>query len=98
MFILVGTNGSLSLQDSDNFREFSIVDESNGLAVDSLAKIGEPAEDDHFWLDANAIIELSARETDQQWTDAFWEMLARVEAYGYSNMSNQQVKAHMVSR
>ena len=98
MFILVSTNGSLSLQDSDNFREFSIVDESNGLAVGSLAKIGQPAEDDHFWLDANAIIELSARETDQQWTDAFWEMLARVEAYGYSNMSDQQVKAHLVSR
>ena len=98
MFILVSSDGSLSLQDSDNFREFSIVDESNGLAISSLAEIGKPAEDDHFWLDANAIIELSARESDQQWTDAFWEMLARVEAYGYSNMTSQQVKAHRVSR
>ena len=98
MYILIDANGSLSLQDSDNFREFSIVDESNGLAASSLEKIGQPAEDDHFWLDAGAVIELSSRETDQQWTDAFWEMLAKVEAYGYSNMTSQQVKAHLVSR
>ena len=98
MFILVNAGGNLSLQDSDNFREFSIVDESDGLAVSVLSAIGEVAEDDHFWLDANAIVELSERDMDQQWKDSFWEMLAKVEAYGYSNMALQQVKAHRVSR
>ena len=98
MYILVSTNGDLSLQDGDNFTEFSIVDESDGLASTALAAIAEPAEENHFWLDANAVIELSARRNDQHWVDEFWEMLGKVEAYGYSNMTTQQVKAHLVSR
>ena len=98
MYILVDVNGVLSLQDSDNFREFSIVDESGGLAPTALSAIAEPAEDDHVWLDAKFVIELSTRDADQQWIDAFWEMLAKVEAYGYSNMTEQKVKAHLVVR
>ena len=98
MYILVDVNGVLSLQDSDNFREFSIVDESDGLASTALADIAEPAEDDHFWLDANSVIELSSPDADQQWIDAFWEMLAKVEPYGYSKMTEQKVKAHLVVR
>ena len=98
MYILVSTNGDLSLQEEDNFREFSIVDESDGLASTALAAIAEPAEEEHFWLDANAVIELSTQRSDQQWVDQFWEMLGKVEAYGYSNMTTQQVKAHLVRR
>ena len=98
MFILVNDKGVLSLEDIDNFREFSIVDESDGLSPASLASIGMPTDDDHYWLDANAVIELSTRAADQQWTDAFWEMLASVEAYGYSNMTEQKVKAHRTER
>lgn len=98
MYILIDASGDLSLRDGDNFREFSIVDESDGMASTVLAAIAEPADDDHFWLDANAVIELSAHRSDQQWIDAFWEMLGKVEPYGYSNMSRQQVKAHLVRR
>ena len=98
MYILVDKDGKLSLQEGDNFGEFSIVDESSGQASNSLVALAEPEGEDHYWLDANAVIELSGRESDQQWVDAFWEMLRKVEAYGYSDMNKQQVKAHLVRR
>ena len=98
MYILINSGDAPSLEDSDNFREFSIVEQAGGEAADALADIAEPAEDDHFWLDANAVIELSGRNDDQSWVDSFWEMLEKVQAYGYSNMTTQQVKAHLVRK
>ena len=95
MYILVASDGALSLQDSDNMRAFSIVEEQPGKARDSLAAIGEAAEDDHYWLDANAVLELSERKNDAEWVDRFWNMLAQVEAYGYSDMTAKRVKAHL---
>ena len=98
MFILVSAGNGLSLEEADNFREFSIVEEAGVRAREALGDAATPAEDDHYWLDANAVVELSGRKDDQTWVDAFWEMLEKVQAYGYSNMTTQQVKAHVVRR
>lgn len=95
MYLLIAANGKLSLEDSDNMRAFSIVEEESGLAATQLSVIATPAEEKHYWLDANAVIELSGRKGDQQWVAGFWDMLARVEAYGYSDMKNERVKAHV---
>jgi hypothetical protein len=54
-----------------------------------------PAEEQHYWLDANAVVSLSGRKGDQQWLAGFWDMLAKVEAYGYSDMEKKRVKAHV---
>ena len=95
MYILIAADGQLSLEDSDNMRAFSIVEEEGGAAATRLATLATPAEDQHYWLDANAVIELSGRGDDQQWVQGFWDMLAQVEAYGYSDMQNKRVKAHV---
>ena len=95
MYILIAANGQLSLEESDNMRAFSIVEAEGGTAVTRLAAIATPAEAQHYWLDADAVIELSGRKDDQQWVAGFWDMLARVEAYGYSDMENKRVKAHV---
>ncbi len=96
MYILVTSDGEISLQDSDNLRAFSIVEEQPGGAK-ALASIGVAAEEQHYWLDAEAVIALSGRENDPQWVGQFWGMLAQVETYGYSNMTTKQVKAHIES-
>lgn len=98
MYILVSASNALSLEQLDDFREFSVVEEAGGRAQQALGDIASPAGDDHYWLDANAVIELSGRKQDQDWVDAFWGMLEAVQAYGYSNMTTQQVKAHRVRR
>ena len=95
MYILIAADGQLSLEDSDNMRAFSIVEEEGGAAATRLAAIATPSEEQHYWLDANAVVELSGRRHDPQWLQEFWDMLARVEAYGYSDMQNKRVKAHV---
>ena len=95
MYLLIAANGQLSLEDGDNMRAFSIVEEESGLAATQLSTIATPAEEKHYWLDADAVVELSGREDDQQWVKGFWDMLAKVEAYGYSDMEKNRVKAHV---
>ncbi len=95
MYIFIAAGGELTLRDSDNMRAFSIVEEINGSAAESLAAIGVAAAEQHYWLDASAVIELSRRMQDETWIKEFWNMLAKVEAYGYSDMENKRVKAHV---
>ncbi len=95
MYILVASNGQLSLEDSENMRAFSIVEKESGSAARQLSAIATAAEEDHYWLDADAVVGLSGRKDDQQWIKGFWDMLAKVEAYGYSDMEQRRVKAHV---
>ncbi len=95
MYILIAANGQLSVEDGENMRAFSIVEEESGSAATRLSAIATPAEEQHYWLDADAVVELSGRKNDQQWVKGFWDMLAKVEAYGYSDMDKRQVKAHV---
>ena len=95
MYLLIAVNGQLSLEDCDNMRAFSIVEEESGLAATQLSTIATPAEEQHYWLDADAVVELSGREDDQQWVKGFWDMLVKVESYGYSDMEKRRIKAHL---
>jgi hypothetical protein len=95
LHLLIASDGGLSLQDTDNMRVFSIVEEPGGVAATALGDIAEAAEDNHFWIDADAVVELSGRGEDQNWVSEFWEMLAKVEAYGYSDIAMRRVKAHL---
>jgi hypothetical protein len=95
MYIFIAADGELSLQESDNMRAFSIREEA-GSAAGWLARMGTPAEEEgHYWLDADVVLNLSGRGDDQQWVEQFWDMLTKVEAYGYSDMTNKRVKAHV---
>ena len=98
MYLLITNNGRLSLEESDNMRAFSIVEEEQGLAARHLSSIATPAEEQHYWLDADAIVELSGRIGEKQWVMDFWDMLAKVEPYGYSNIEKRQIKAHIESK
>ena len=96
MYILVAEKGDLELCDSDNMRAFSIVLETHSAPVSRLTEIGALAADnDHFWLDADAVKELSGRIKDQQWVRDFRAMLDSVEPYGYYDRAANRVKAHV---
>jgi hypothetical protein len=95
MYIFISTDGVLSLRDSDNMRAFSIVEEESGGAERWLAPLVVDTAGQDFWLDANAVVELSGKAHDKAWVGQFWDMLASVEAYGYSDMKTKRVKAHV---
>jgi len=83
MYIFIAADGQLSLRDSDNMRAFSIVEAHRGAADEWLAASAAAAQEQHYWLDANAVLELSGRQDDKSWVQGFWDMLASVEAYGF---------------
>lgn len=95
MYIFIAADGQPSLLDSDNMRAFSIVEEHRGAADEWLTARAAPAEEQHYWLDASAVLELSGRQDDKTWVQGFWDMLTSVEAYGYADMENKRVKAHL---
>ena len=98
MYILIATDGSISLEEADDLKRFSIIENSEAANSSSFLAIAESAEGDHYWIDADSVIELSPRCSDQQWVDSFWDMLGKVEAYGYSDLANKRVKAHVDHR
>ena len=95
MYIQITVDASLTLEDIDNMKAFSIVEAEPGLSIQALADIAEPAENNHYWIDADAVVQLSAKSSDPQWLEAFWDMLKKVEAYGYSDLQARRVKAHV---
>ena len=95
MHILINSNGDLSLEEIDDMKGFSIIDKTENSNLTNLLTISQPAEDKHYWIDADAVIALSSRADDPNWVRNFWNMLSMVEKYGYSDMKNKCVKAHI---
>jgi len=95
MYIRVAENGEIGLQDSDNFRAFAIVRTGRAAPLARLEEMATAAEDNHYWLDADAVLELSGRKHDQQWVRDFRAMLESAAPYGYFDTANNRVKAHM---
>ncbi len=95
MYILVKSDGDLMLQDCENMRAFAIVLEVNDAPVMRLAEIGSTADNRNYWLDADAVVELSGRKHDQQWLRAFRAMLTSAAPYGFYDEATNKVKAHV---
>ena len=96
MYILVTADGEASLQDIDNMSCFSIREQQAGAAAMLPAQFASAAaDDDHYWLDADAVAELCGRLQDQSWLTRYRNMLAGVAAYGYYDEANNKVKAHV---
>jgi len=95
MYILISADGTLSLEDVDNLTSFSIVEKSDVTRSSKFAAMATRAEEGHYWIDADAVIKLSSQCDDQQWVDEFWDMLRKAEPYGYTDLVNKRIKAHV---
>ncbi len=102
MYLLIADDGSLSLQEHEEMKSFCVVEHANAPegadASSALSNIAEPIDNDHFWINASSVIELSPQSDDPQWVNGFWDMLKKVEPYGYSDMATKRIKAHVEIR
>ncbi len=98
MHILIHQDGALSLEEHEEMKSFSIVDNTSNNNRSALENISVPDEDDHYWVDAQAVVDLSPQAQDKQWVDNFWKMLKAVEPYGYFDSKNKRVKAHVENK
>jgi hypothetical protein len=95
MYILISTDGTLTLEDIDNLNSFSIVGNSDTTRPSAFSAMASQAGEGHYWIDVDSVIKLSFRRDDQQWVDDFWDMLKKAEPYGYADLVNKRVKAHV---
>ena len=95
MYLLISADSTLSLEDVDNMNGFSIVENSDLTRSSAFSAIASQAGEGHYWIDIDSVIKLSSRREDQQWVDEFWNMLRKAEPYGYADLVNKRVKAHV---
>ena len=100
MILAVTRQGGLMLEESDDFRRFHIRDGGVGgaglLDVEAFAEIARPADEaGHYWLDADAVIALSGHSAGDGWVQQFWDMLAKVERFGYADLAARRIKGHI---
>ena len=95
MYILISADGTLSLEDIDNMNGFSIVGNSDLTRSSVFSAIASQAGEGHYWIDIDSVINLSSRREDQPWIDDFWDMLRKAEPYGYADLVNKRIKAHV---
>lgn len=99
MFLKVLEDGGLVLEEIDDFKRFHIAtlpEQTSGSAASpDFRRIAAEADEGRFWLDADAIVALSAKAGDDAWRDAFWDMLAKAEPYGFADVAGRRIKAHV---
>jgi len=95
MYLLISADSTLSLEDTDNMNGFSIVENSDLTRSSAFSAMSIQAGEGHYWINVDSVIQLSSRRDDQQWVDDFWDMLKKAEPYGYADLVNKRVKAHV---
>ncbi len=91
MFLKINANGELSLEESDDFKRFHI---EGDVSAKTFAAISEDAEENCFWIDAEAVADLAGRSDTDAWYSQFWTMLEKAEPYGFSDLKGRRTKAH----
>ena len=98
MYLNINPDGSLTLQEVDDFGRFEIrsaIDLKSGHFSQDFAKISEPSDDGRYWIDAEAIAELSSRRGELEWSTAYLEMLKKAEIYGFADVARKKIKSHV---
>lgn len=95
MYLNIADDGTLSLEEVDDFKRFHISADPDRLSDAGFRAIAQDAGEGHFWLDADAVADLSGRSGDTDWTAAFWAMLEKAEPYGFADVEGRRIKAHV---
>lgn len=98
MYLDIKSDGSLSLEDTDDFDRFEIhsaIDLASGQTSSEFSRISTMADNGRYWIDAESIIALSAKLADLDWCSSFWGMLEKAEPYGFSDLAKKRIKAHV---
>ena len=95
MYLKVADDGTLTLEEADDFKRFHISAEADKLSDTGFQEFAQDAGGGHYWLNADAVAELSGRSGDTEWVAAFWTMLEKAAPYGYADIEGRRIKAHL---
>ena len=93
MFVQISDTGDVTLEETGDFKRFHI---DGDVQNEQFLGMAEDAGDNHFWLDADAIVRISGQADDKDWCEAFWAMLGKAEPFGFADVAARRIKAHVV--
>jgi hypothetical protein len=99
MFVKLGIDGSVSLEDRDNFRAFKLVIEGAPKRLDqarrALANTAELEDDTHGWIYEQALRQRPEVAGDSAWAQNFSAMIEKAKPHGWIDEQRKAIKAHI---
>jgi len=99
MFVKVAADGSVSLEDRDNFRAFKLVVEGAPSRLDqarrALASMAELPDQSTAWIYEKALRERTEVAGDAAWQGNLGTMIEKAKPHGWIDEQKKAIKAHI---
>jgi len=101
MFVKVAANGSVSLEDKDNFRAFKVVVEGGPARLEQVRRalklngIAEVQDQGHAWIYEQALRKRPEVEGDATWQGNLGAMIEKARPHGWVDDAKKAIRAHI---
>jgi hypothetical protein len=99
MFVKLAADGSVSLEDRDNFRAFKLVVTGNASKLDEVRKalngVADIPDEKTAWISQAALRNWSDVARDQAWQQNLSAMIEKAKPHGWIDEQRQAIKAHI---
>ena len=99
MFMKLAVDGSVTLEDKDNFRAFKLVIEGGPVRLDqarrALMNIAELTDDSHAWIFEQVLRQRAEVAHDTAWQGNLGSMIEKARPHGWIDDQKKAIKAHI---
>ena len=99
MFVKLGIDGSVSLEDRDNFRAFKLVVEGGPTRLEqarrALADTAELPDQANAWIYEQALRQRPEVAGDAAWQGNLGAMMEKAKPHGWIDEQKKAIKAHI---
>jgi predicted transcriptional regulator len=99
MFVKVAADGSVSLEERDNFRAFKLVVEGGPARLEqvrrALSGAAEVADESHAWIYEQALRQRPEVAGDAAWQGNLGAMMEKARPHGWVDEAKKAIRAHI---
>jgi len=99
MFVKLAADGSVSLEDRDNFRAFKLVIEGGPKRLDqarrALMNTAELVDQSSAWIYEQALRQRPEAADDTAWQQSLGTMIEKAKPHGWIDEQKKAIKAHI---
>jgi len=95
---VVASSRSVEIDDSNNFRAFSVRIEGvmeSALQSELLGRVAVSSDREHAWISEKALREWPSLASEEWWQQGLSSMIAAVQKFGWIDQANQSIRAHI---
>ena len=99
MIRIVASSRSIEIDDSRNFKAFSVriegVFDDPAVLAELLGRIAARSDPEHAWIFEKVLREWPALASEAWWQEGLSNMIAAVQKFGWIDQANQSIRAHI---